>query len=51
MLSVFDSSEGTDGFVRLEVSPYLARDTEGSMIEAKRLYKAVNRANNLKTIV
>lgn len=45
LLPVFDSSKGTDGFVSLEVSPYLARDTEGSMIEARKLYKAVNRAN------
>lgn len=43
--SVYDQSNGTDGFVSLEVSPYLARDTEGTMVEARRLYKAVNREN------
>jgi transaldolase len=42
---VYDQSGGTDGFVSLEVSPYLARDTVGSMNEARRLYKSVNRAN------
>jgi len=42
---VFDQSQGTDGFVSLEVSPYLARDTHGSMNEARRLYKSVNRVN------
>ncbi|TCK80679.1 bifunctional transaldolase/phosoglucose isomerase [Albibacterium bauzanense] len=45
LLPVFDASMGTDGFVSLEVSPYLARDTQGSMIEARRLYQAVNRVN------
>src|SRR5580658_3483417 len=33
---VYDSSGGTDGFVSLEVSPYLARDTQGSITEARR---------------
>lgn len=42
---VFDESDGTDGFVSLEVSPYLARDTEGTKAEARRLYAAVNRPN------
>jgi transaldolase len=28
---VYDQSEGADGFVSLEVSPALARDTEGSI--------------------
>jgi transaldolase len=42
---IYDQSKGIDGFVSLEVSPYLARDTEGSINEARRLYKSVNRAN------
>ncbi len=42
---VFDNSEGVDGFISIEVSPYLARDTEGTMIEARRLFKEVNRPN------
>ena len=44
---VFDQSGGIDGFVSLEVSPYLARDTEGTMKEARRLFKAVGRQNCL----
>jgi transaldolase / glucose-6-phosphate isomerase len=34
-----------DGYVSLEVSPYLARDTLGTLDEARRLWKAVARAN------
>jgi len=44
---VFDSSGGTDGFVSLEVSPFLARDTEASISEARRLHGLVNKANCL----
>lgn len=44
---VYDESDGKDGFVSLEVSPYLAHDTEGTMIEARRLFKAVRRPNVL----
>jgi transaldolase len=36
---------GGDGFVSLEVSPRLARDTEGSVAEARRLWKALARPN------
>ena len=42
---VYDSTGGSDGFVSIEVSPRLARDTEGSVTEARRLWKAVNRPN------
>jgi len=42
---VYDDTDGLDGFVSLEVSPYLAHDTEGTMTEARRLYKAVDRPN------
>jgi transaldolase/glucose-6-phosphate isomerase len=44
---VFDSSDGTDGFVSLEVSPYLANDRQGSIDEAQRLYRRVDRLNCL----
>lgn len=44
---VFDEFEGLDGFVSLEVSPYLARHTSETMDEARRLFKAVNRPNCL----
>ncbi len=41
----YDSTGGNDGFVSIEVSPTLARDTEGSVTEARRLWKAVGRPN------
>ncbi|MCG6912776.1 bifunctional transaldolase/phosoglucose isomerase [bacterium BMS3Abin03] len=43
--SVYDESNGTDGLVSLEVSPYLARDTEGTIKEARRLFSKVDRPN------
>jgi transaldolase len=42
---VYDGSNGTDGFVSLEVSPELAHDEAGTLDEARRLWKAVNRPN------
>jgi transaldolase len=42
---VFDSTDGGDGFVSLEVSPELARDTDGSVAAARRLWKALDRPN------
>src|ERR1700751_4957893 len=36
---VYDQLNGHDGFVSLEVSPYLAMDTKGTIAEAKRLWK------------
>ncbi len=45
--AVYDESEGADGFVSLEVSPHLAYDTDGSIAEARRLWKAVDRPNIL----
>jgi len=42
---VYESSKRRDGYVSLEVSPYLARDTKGSLEEARRLWKAVGREN------
>ncbi len=47
---IYDQSGGIDGFVSLEVSPYLARDTEGTMKEARRLFKTVGRQNCLVKI-
>jgi transaldolase len=44
-LPVFAQTKGGDGFVSLEVSPRLARDGKGTVIEARRLYAAVNRPN------
>ena len=42
---VYQSSKRRDGYVSLEVSPYLARDTKGTIEEARRLWKAVGRDN------
>ena len=42
---VYDEFKGNDGFVSLEVSPYLAMDTKGTITEAKRLWKDVHRKN------
>jgi transaldolase len=42
---VYASSGGTDGLVSLEVNPELARDTEGTVAEAKRLWAALERPN------
>lgn len=43
--SLYDESKGSDGYVSLEVSPHLARDTDGTVAEARRLFTAVNRPN------
>ncbi len=43
--SIYDRSEGGDGYVSLEVSPLLARDTQGTVEEAKRLFQTVGRPN------
>jgi len=42
---IYDSTKRRDGYVSLEVSPYLARDTQGTLEEARRLWKAVGREN------
>ena len=43
--SVYQQSKRRDGYVSLEVSPYLANDTKGTLEEARRLWKAVSREN------
>ena len=42
---VYDQLNGEDGFVSLEVSPYLAMDTKGTIAEAERLWTDVKRRN------
>jgi transaldolase len=42
---VFDESEGVDGYVSLEVSPRLAHDTEATIVDARRYFRAVDRPN------
>jgi len=45
LLPVYHSTDRVDGYVSLEVSPDLADDTEASVAEARRLWKAVDRPN------
>ncbi|MBL8102954.1 MAG: bifunctional transaldolase/phosoglucose isomerase [Anaerolineales bacterium] len=42
---LYDETKGGDGFVSLEVSPYLANDTEGTTKQARELWDRVNRPN------
>ncbi len=42
---VFDAAGGGDGFVSIEVGPHEARDTQDTIAEARRLWKACGRAN------
>jgi transaldolase len=42
---VYDETKKYDGYVSLEVSPLLAMDTQGTIDEARRLWKTVNRHN------
>lgn len=42
---LYEASARGDGFVSLEVSPYLARDMMGTVLEARRLFAAVDRPN------
>ncbi|MGN6339604.1 MAG: transaldolase [Ginsengibacter sp.] len=42
---VFDEAKGTDGFVSIEVSPLLANDTQGTIKQARELWKTVGRKN------
>jgi len=42
---VYDRLDGADGFVSLEVSPYVARDTAKTIADARRLWAAVARPN------
>ena len=41
----YERLNGKDGYVSLEVSPGLANDTEGTIAEALRLWRAVDRPN------
>lgn len=43
--SIYTATKARDGYVSLEVSPELARDTAGTLEEARRLWKTVDREN------
>jgi len=42
---VYERTDGSDGYVSLEVNPHLAHDTHGTTEEARRLWAALNRPN------
>lgn len=42
---IYDNTNGKDGFISLEVSPELANDTAGTLIEARRLFKTLAHPN------
>ena len=41
----YERTDGRDGFISMEVSPYLAHDTQGTIDEARRLHAAIGRDN------
>jgi transaldolase/glucose-6-phosphate isomerase len=43
--SVYDATKRRDGYVSLEVSPYLAMSTDATVVEARRLWRTVARDN------
>ena len=42
---VHDASDGVDGYVSIEVSPLLARDTEGTTVAARHLHDLIDQPN------
>jgi len=42
---VFEDTEGQDGYVSIEVSPSQAFDADATVVEARRLWKTVDRPN------
>jgi len=42
---LYDESKGEDGFISIEVSPYLAMETDATMAEAKSLWAEIDRPN------
>ena len=42
---LYDKTKGGDGYVSLEVSPYLAKDTDGTIKQAQELWNRVDRPN------
>src|ERR1043166_8763160 len=43
--SVYDETDAREGYVSLEVNPHLAHDTKGTIVEARRLWRALKRPN------
>lgn len=44
-IGLYRESTGGDGFVSLEVNPYLAQDSAGTLAQARELWQKVNRPN------
>ncbi len=42
---VYERTGGQDGFVSIEVSPYLAHDTEQTLVEVRRFWHTIDRPN------
>ena len=42
---VYDQTQGRDGYVSIEVSPYLAMQTDATIEEARRLWREIGRDN------
>ena len=42
---IYDGTGGADGFASYEVSPHLAHNTEGTIVEGRRLFAALGRPN------
>jgi transaldolase len=42
---VYDRTNGADGYVSIEVSPHLATDADGTLEEAERLWRTIDRPN------
>ncbi len=51
LLPVYEKSSGADGFVSLEPPPQLTRDTNGTVAEARRLWRAVQLPNLMIKVV
>ena len=45
LMPVYERTAGGDGFASIEVSPHLARDTAGTVAEARRLHSELGRPN------
>src|SRR5206468_5614276 len=43
--AVYEQTQRRDGYISLEVSPYLAMDTHGSIEEGRRIWREVDRPN------
>jgi len=43
--NLYNNLKGHDGYVSLEVNPHLAHDTKGTIEEARRLWKTLDRPN------